>query len=193
MSINVINVIKEFIDYIYEWIKPIERFNELPIFFYNIGLALLTILIPFAIAILADFYQKRGDKTADFVELDLLVILDHVFRIKQLILYCLAIFIPFVFWEISAAPFRMLEIFLSITGMCFVIKVTFDVYKWTKGDVFVYRFSYLKKLERLSADFVNAWKSVWDARNIDPQNEIKFFEIFSKKIEKLVNQIEDQH
>jgi hypothetical protein len=52
------DVIKEVIDRIYEWIRPLEKFNGLPMFFHNIELALLTILIPFAIAILADFYQK---------------------------------------------------------------------------------------------------------------------------------------
>jgi hypothetical protein len=184
MLINITNVIKEIITHIYEWIRPLENFNELPMVFYNVGLALLTILIPLAIAILADFYQKRGDKTADFVELDLLVILDCVFQIKQLILYSLLIFTPFVFWELSPAPLRIVEIFLSLTGICFLTRMIFNVYKWTKGNVLTYRFSYLEKLEE-SPDFENAWKSVWSSRSIDPPNEIKFFEIFPEKLTKL--------
>ena len=186
---NNVHMLEE-LDFIYELIKPIEELNELPLIFYNIGLALLGILIPLAIAILADVYQKKKDRTVDFVELDLQVILDHVFQIKQLIIYSLLIFFPFAFWEFSPAPFRILEVVLSLIGICFLIKITLNIYKWTKGDVFTYRFSYLKMLEK-SPDFEIAWKSVWSSKNIDPQNEIRFFEIFSSKVDKMVNRNEE--
>lgn len=172
---------------VYDLIRPFEELNELPMLLCNIGLALLTILVPLAIAILADFYQKRRDKTMDFAELDLLVIVDCVFQIKWLMLYSLMIFFPFVFWEFSPALLRLIEIFLSLIGIYFLIQITLKVYKWTKGDVFTYRFTYLEKLEE-SPDFETAWKSVWNSKNIDLQNEIRFFEIYSRKIDKMVKQ-----
>ena len=187
MPIYVVDVIREVINRVYEWIGQIEKFDQLPIFFHNIGLALLTILIPFAIAILADFYQKRGDKTSDFVELDLLVILDCVFQIKQLIFYSLLIFIPFIFKELFPALPLIVAIFLSLIGIIFLIRIIFNVYKWTKGNVLTYRFSYLEKSEK-SPDFENAWKSVWYSKSIAPPNEIKLFEIFSRKIDKIMIQ-----
>ncbi|MEM3760478.1 MAG: hypothetical protein QXZ02_05115 [Candidatus Bathyarchaeia archaeon] len=156
----------------------------MPVIFHNIGLALLTILIPLAIAVLSDYYNKRSDRS-DFVELDLLVILDRVFQIRRLVLFSLMIFSPFIFWEFSHAYLRIIEVFLSLIGIFFLVKITWNVYRWTKGDIFSYRFSYLEKLEE-SSDFEKAWKSVWSSKNIDLQNEIKFFEIFSKKIDKMV-------
>jgi hypothetical protein len=178
--------------FIQEVIRLVEGSSELPPLFHNIGLALLSILIPLAIAILVDVYQKKKDIKEDFVELDLQVILDRVFQIKRLIAFSLLIFFPFVFWEFSYAPLRIPEMILSLIGIYFVIRTILNVYKWTKGDVFAFRFSYLEKLER-PPDFETAWKSVWSSKEISRQNEIRFFQIFSSKIDKLMKQNEESH
>jgi hypothetical protein len=188
-STNGLDALRSFIQ---EVIRLVEGLNGLPSLFYNIGLVLLSILIPLAIAILVDVYQKKRDKTEDFVELDLQVILDCVFQIKRLIAFSLLIFIPFVFWEVSFGSLRILETVLSIVGTCFVIRTILNVYKWTKGDVFNFRFSYLEKLEK-SPDFEMAWKSVWSSKEIDLQNEIRFLKIFSSKIDKVVKHYEKRH
>jgi hypothetical protein len=178
--------------FIQEVIRLVEGLNGLPSLFYNIGLVLLSILVPLAIAILVDVYQKKRDKTEDFIELDLQVILDCVFQIKRLIAFSLLIFIPFVFWEISFGSLRILEMVLSIVGIYFVIRTILNVYMWTKGDIFNFRFSYLEKLEN-SPDFETAWKSVWSSKEIDMQNEIRFLKIFSSKIDKMVKHYEKRH
>ena len=183
-SLNGLEALRSFI---HEVIRLVEGLNELPSLFHNIGLALLSILIPLAIAILVDVYQKKKDKMEDFVELDLQVILDRVFRIRRLIAFSLLIFLPFAFWEISYAPLRILEMILSLIGIYFLIKTILNVYKWTKGDVFTFRFSHLEKLEK-SPDFETAWKSVWSSKEIAMQSEIRFFKIFSFKIDRIVKQ-----
>jgi hypothetical protein len=187
-----INGLEALRSFIQEVIRLVEGLNELPSLFHNIGLALLSILIPLAIAILIDVYQKKKDRTEDFVELDLQVILDCVFQIRRLIAFNLLIFFPFVFWEISFGSLRILEMVLSLIGIYFVIRTILNVYMWTKGDVFAFRFSYLEKLEK-SPDFETAWKSVWSSKEIAMQNEIRFFQLFSSKIDKMVKQYEERH
>ena len=62
----------------------LENLDDLPNIIQAISIALLTILIPLAIAILTEIYQKRKDQKIEFVDLDLHVILDSVFRIMRL-------------------------------------------------------------------------------------------------------------
>ena len=54
----IINIIYSFL--IIHFIEPLAKLNNLPNIIQGIGLALLTILIPLAIAILPDIYKKRG-------------------------------------------------------------------------------------------------------------------------------------
>jgi len=76
--------------------KALEGANSsLPSWIQNLGLALLSILIPLAIAILTDLIQKKRSE-ATLYELDLQVILDHVFKIKPLIGFSVLIFLPFL-------------------------------------------------------------------------------------------------
>jgi hypothetical protein len=174
-------------------LKRLEGLNELPLVFQNIAIALLSILIPLAIAILVDIYQKKKDKEEDFVVLDLHVVLDRVFQIKRLIIFSLLMFFPFVFWEQSCGLLRLLVIVLSSVGIYVVIRIILNVYSWTKGSLFAFRFSYLEKLEEGSSDFATVWKSVWNAKDIDRQSEMRFFKIYSSKIDRVVSKYENRH
>jgi hypothetical protein len=87
------------IDNIYNFLiirlsEPLSKINNFSNIIQGIGLALLTILIPLAIAILADIYQKRKK---EYAYLDLHVILDNVFKIKIIILSVFLIFLPMFF------------------------------------------------------------------------------------------------
>ncbi|MEM0487906.1 MAG: hypothetical protein QW707_01745 [Candidatus Bathyarchaeia archaeon] len=161
----------------------LEEANSLPIYIQNVGLALLGILIPLAIAILTEVYRKRGSPEEELSELDLQVILDGVFRVKRLVFYTLLIFLPCFFWDILSSGFyRLLELFLSLIGILMVLKTIFDVYYWTKGNAFKYRFNHLKKLDN-PADLEVAWRSVWKSKSVNIQNELEFFKIFSSVID----------
>lgn len=154
-------------------------------------MALLAILIPLTIATLQDIYQKRRAKDADFVDLDLHVILDRVFKIKPLLKYVALIFLPMIFWNISCGMFRLFELILSFCGIILVGKSLLDMYLWVKGDPLKFRFSYLKGLGDHS-DLEVVWRSVWQAKNINLQNEKQFFEIFSSTIDELIGDHESK-
>lgn len=167
----------------------LERVDNLPNILRGTGMALLTILIPLAIAILVDVYQKRKDEKIEFKNLDLHVILDGIFKIKQLLLYVAFIFLPTIFWEISSGTFRLVEIILSVIGIWLLAGILLDVYYWIKGDVFKFRFSYLENL-RKQEDLESVWRSVWQTENINTENERKFFVVFASTINQLLKKDE---
>jgi len=49
--------------------EPLAKINNFPNIIQGIGLALLTILIPLAIAVLADIYQKRKAEEKETIEI----------------------------------------------------------------------------------------------------------------------------
>jgi len=161
-----------------------ENNSIIPQILQNIGLALLSILIPLAIVILTQVYEKKGSKTKDFSVLDLHVILDHVFQIKLLVTKTMMIFLPLIFWDASSGYFRLGEIILSLFGISLLIITVLNVYRWIKGNVFEFRFEYLKKVINPS-DLEVVWRSVWESK-IGLSREKEFFEVFSKKIDEMV-------
>jgi len=174
------------IDKIYDFlivhfIEPLVKINNFPDIIQGIGLALLTILIPLAIAVLSDIYQKRKAEEKDFVYLDLHVILDNVFNIKLLILSVFLIFFPMFFWEIILGLDKLIAVHFTFIGILLIVDIIFKVSRWVKGNVFDFRFSYLGKLNRYK-DLEIVWKSVWQVKNINIQNEQIFCKLFFSKI-----------
>jgi hypothetical protein len=172
--------------------NELSQLSGLPQVFQNIGLALLTILIPLAIAVLTEVYKERGtlnEKKKPFVDLDLHVILDYIFKIKWLVVYSLMMFLPFAFWEAWGGMLRLFLVIVSGIGICLTFQIVLNVYKWTKSnifsEIFTFRFSYLEKTKNL-VDLVDVWKSVWSCENIDYRNERAFFAIFSKRINEIL-------
>jgi len=170
---------------IIHFIEPLSKLNNFPNVIQGISLALLTILIPLAIAVLADIYQKRKDKEKEFVYLDLHVILDKVFNIRLLILSVFLIFIPMLFWDILISSYRLIAIILNSIGIILVTVIIIKVYYWIKGNIFGFRFSYLKKVKKYD-DLEIVWKSIWEVTRINIQNEKEFCKIFFSKIDHLL-------
>ncbi len=164
--------------------EHLSKMNDFPNVIQGMGLALLTILIPLAIAILTDVYQKRRDGKIEFANLDLHVILDNVFKIKLLILSVFLIFLPMLFWEILSGPDKLFGIVLTSIGILIIIRIITNVYCWVKGNSLEYRFSYLKKVKKYD-DLGIVWKSIWEVKKIDFQDEIEFCKIFFLKIDHL--------
>ena len=179
MTINMISNLFIFI------IATLDKLNNLPNIIQGIGLALLTILIPLAIAVLADIYQKRKDKEKEFVYLDLHVILDNVFNIKLLILSVFLIFLPMFFWDILIGSYRLIAIILTSIGIILVTVIIIKVYRWIKGSIFDFRFFYLKKVKKHD-DLGIVWKSIWEVTKIDILDEKEFCKIFFSKIDHLL-------
>ena len=167
------------------FIKPLVKINNFPNIIQGIGLALLTILIPLAIAVLADLYQKRKDKEKEFVNLDLHVILDNVFNIKLLIISIFIISLPILIWDILIGLDKLIAVLVIFIGLLFVIDIIFKVYHWIKGNVFDFRFTYLRKVKKHD-DLEIIWKSIWEVSKIKIQNEKEFCMIFFSKIDYLL-------
>jgi len=170
---------------IFHFIKPLSKINNFSNIIQGIGLALLTILIPFAIAILADVYQKRREGKSEFTDLDLHVILDNVFKIKIIILSIFLIFLPMFFWEILTGLYKLIAIPFIFIGIILLVNIIFKVSHWVKGNIFEFRFSYLQKLNRYN-DLEIVWSSIWQVKNINIQNEQKFYKLFFSKINHLL-------
>ncbi len=164
--------------------EHLSKMNNFPNVIQGMGLALLTILIPLAIAVLADVYQKRKNKENEFVDLDLHVILDHVFNIRLLIVSVLLMFVPMLFWDIIIGLYRLIPIILNSIGIIFVTGIIIKVYRWVKGNIFDFRFSYLKKVKKYD-DLGIVWKSIWEVKKINFQDELEFCKIFFLKIDHL--------
>ena len=177
------------IDKIYDFFiilftKHLSKMNNFPNVIQGIGLALLTILIPLAIAVLADIYQKRKNKENEFVDLDLHIILDNVFNIRLLIFSVFLMFIPMLFWDILIGLYRLIPIILNSIGIILVTVIIIKVYRWIKGNIFDFRFSYLRKVKK-DDDLGVVWKSIWGVKKINFQDEINFCKIFFSKINHL--------
>jgi amino acid transporter len=143
----------------------------------GIGMAIITILIPVAIAI---FRERK-----EFEILDRNVILDHVVKARRILVYLALIFLPLLFWNISNPWLRFLELIIWGIGVYFMVKVLINSYHWIKGNKFILRFDYLRNLRNLK-DIEESWRSVWETQNINTQNEGKFFEMFSSVIDQLL-------
>jgi hypothetical protein len=153
----------------------------------SLGLAFLTLLIPLAMGILLDVYQRRREKESDFMQLDLQVILNRVFKIKWLVCFILLVFIPMLFWKsIDNIVFRFFELVTSSLGLSFIAFTVFDTYGWIKGYNFKYRLNYLSKLNSLE-DMDICWKSVWSVKDLSLEDETDLFEVFAKKVGSLID------
>jgi amino acid permease len=142
-----------------------------------VGIALLTVLIPVAVAI---FNDKK-----DFEVLDKNVILDHVVNARYFLIYLALVYVPILIWGGSSYALRALELIVWAVGIYFIARVLINAYHWMKGNKFMLRFDYLRKLNN-PKDMEESWRSVWEAKNINTQNEKEFFTIFSAAIDNLL-------
>ena len=143
-----------------------------------IGIALLTILIPIALAI----FNNDSD---DFKVLDRNVILDHVVGGQFFIVYLTLIFFPLFLWTSLPISKRFWALFVWAIGILLLSKVLVSSYYWMKGKKFPLRFDYLKNLTH-KQDMEESWRSVWETKNINAQNEREFFLIYSAAIDNLL-------
>lgn len=158
--------------------------HDVPSYLQNTGLAIITILIPFAIAVLVDILQTKDLK--NYYTLDLHVVLDRVFRLKYLIFFSAAMFLPPFFWTVVIWPIKIFILFSWFIGAYQLLRIIIDLYTWVKGDSYNFRYSYLESIEQKDG-LVPAWRSVWDATNENSDIEQKFFNIFINKIESLLD------
>ncbi len=159
--------------------------SNLPNILGMVGTALLTVLIPMAIAIFSD--------TEDFEDLDRNVILDQIVQARCFLFYLALVYVPILVWPIlvwevalytyTLPILRLFGLVVWVIGIACIVHVLQKAYRWMKGDKFQLRFDYLKKL-RHPKDSEESWISVWKTENINAENEAAFFTPFAKAIDK---------
>jgi len=180
---------------------PLEKFthwlettNSIPTISQNLTLALLTILIPLSIAILQEIYQKREKEKGTLENLDMQVLLHEIFRIPFLLFFTAIIFLVAFLWDVSTFLLRIILLFVSLASFFYLCYTVLNEYKWiVEKRVWSFRLNYLKSLKN-NEDLKNAWHSVWQAKTYEGEDvnklnfkyEVKFWEVFSKKLDKLL-------
>lgn len=92
----------------------------------NVGLALLTILIPLVLFIFS------LEKEALF-EWDKIVILDKVIEAKNLLISIALIFLPLFFWDYNSLFLKFILFLIFTSGVIYLIKILFNSYHWIKA------------------------------------------------------------
>lgn len=161
----------------------------LPTLMQNIGLALLTILIPVTLFIFS--LEKYG-----LFEFDKIVILDKVVRAKLLLVSIGMMFLPLFFWEYDF--FRSILFLIFIVGAVVIIKILFNSYRWIKDvevkerhDTNSFRNRLRNKyLDEIKADNLlekeKVWLLIWRRKDINVDEERNFTDKFVSNIDALV-------
>lgn len=150
-------------------------------------IALLTILIPFALAMLGNVLSVKSDEpNKDFHKLDLHVMIDSVFRLKTLLFAVLAAFASLLLMDdvSSIASFLNFNVWMFATG--YIGWILMGCYQWVKGQVWDFRFKYLKN-RIVSDESVEIWESIWNAKNITYENEVKLMTLYVRVVDEAVH------
>jgi hypothetical protein len=166
------------------FLSNLFSYNNIPNLLSNLGIALLTVFIPFAIAIFTDILQKKDNSEISFSKLDLHVILDFVFSFKKVLCAVFLIFVPSMFWQSSDDLWKLIIMEIWLLGIFILVRSLMNIYSWTKGKTLDFRLNYLKKLRNEATEEI-VWRSVWEAINMNPASERKFFSIFSERIDEI--------
>ena len=153
--------------------------------YQNIGIALLTVLIPLGVAVLSDYFKKADDKV-DYAELDLQVILDRVLTFKYLLFDIGLIFVPLLFWGYAFKELRYAIIIIFLIGTLHLLGILFNFYNWIKGNKEEMRLEYFKGLQP-GNDLIKSSRSIWNSTGMGINDEKKFFKELFKNINKLLN------
>ncbi len=175
--------------FLYLSINTANQVMELGNYFHNVNIALFTILIPLAIAVLSDYFRtKRNNENINYSELDLIVIINRVFDVRLILITLLLSYLPSFFWFGSGFVMRNVLLVIWLVGIGILIKIILDFIIWIK-DPYYHRYGFLKKI-REDREYVSAWTSVWKVKENDRNSELEFFEIFSKNINILIDKRE---
>jgi hypothetical protein len=145
------------------------------------SLVLLTVLIPFGIAVL----ERDKEKV-----LERYVFLDHILKMRNASWALFGIIFPLLFWHWTLGKdffswntwLLFLFLFIWIPSFIFFGFVLKDIYNWLKKkDIKEYKL-YLEK-EKSDEDLQVVWGEVWKRREEFWGTELEFFKIFSGKMD----------
>ncbi len=172
---NIICIFKNFLEY-----------EPLPELMQGAGIAIITLLISFAIGILI---HHLGDKEHKGGFLDIHVALDYVWRFKQsLFLIVIVVISPFLF-SVESLGIKALVFIIWAISIGLLIYINVRLYYWVKGDKDDFRMKYLSNFPKSPRDKIVSWGDFWstDINKGKRFTEPDFFSIFSKEIDALLN------
>jgi len=173
-------------------ILRLRQNDNISLLIQNVGLALVTILIPIFVAA---YIEK--DKTFTVVDQQLLV--GYLLKGSYILLDLLLIFIPPFFWRLIDSyilsyaqrmnivylTFRLYLIALPIIGIYGLISKASRAFSWLKGNKNISRFEFLKELKDTSV-LDEIWRNIWINDSSNVEVEESFIKIFYVKIDELL-------
>jgi hypothetical protein len=162
-------------------------FQPLPELMQGAGVALLTLLVPFAIGIITEHLK---DRESNGNILDLHIALDHIWQFKVTFIYLLITVISPLLMSVDNIGMKSVIFLVWLSGMYGLSQILFRLYKWVKNDRNEYRKSYLTTLngKKMESGLI-AWASLWSSEQyvVDRFVEKDFFSIFATQIEDLLD------
>jgi hypothetical protein len=173
-------------------VLKLRQSDNITLLIQNVGLALVTILIPIFVAA----YTEK-DKT--FVLVDQQLLVGYLLKGIQILLDILLIFIPPFFWQLIDSyhlsyaqrmnnvylVFRLYLIALPIIGIYGLANKAIRAFSWLKGNKNISRFEFLKELKDTSV-LDEIWRNIWINESPNVEVEESFLNIFYDKIDELL-------
>lgn len=168
-------------------IKDFLEYPPLPELMQGAGIAVLTLLISFAIGI---FIHHLGDGERKGNFLDLHIALDHVWLFKPSLLVLLVVVISPFFMSVDGVGVKATIFFIWAVSLLALFWILLRLYVWVKGDKDDFRLSYFTKpfLPLSPQDRVVSWGNFWsnDWNKKKGFVEKDFFIAFSNQIDSIL-------
>ena len=163
------------------------EYPPLPELMQGAGIAVLTLLISFAIGI---FIHHLGDGERKGNFLDLHVALDHVWLFKPSLLVLLVVVVSPFFMGVKNFEIKVVVFLLWAVSLFLLFWILLRLYVWVKGDKDDFRLSYFTKplLPLSPQDKVVSWSNFWgtDWNKSKRFVEKDFFTSFSNQIDSIL-------
>lgn len=162
-----------------EFLRVFFEMDSLPELMQGAAGAIITIQISFAVGVLIESYQRRGEVNG---ALDLRVFLDEVWKFKLMLIATLVAFISPFFLAYHNLKGDL--IFFSIWTVSLVILTLslIRLYKGVKDTSNEFKLKYFSR-KRDKVDTQESWRSLWSGKSANRFEDKAYFEHFSSDID----------
>ncbi len=173
-------------------LKNFLSYDPLPELMQGAGVAVLTLLVSFAIGIFIH-HLGDGEKKRNF--LDLHVALDFVWLFKPSLVITAAMVVSPFFMGVNNITVRTIVFLLWFVTFILMFVILLRLYTWVKGDKDKFKLDYLSKFKKTPVDTANSWRQFW-AMDSSSDNRFKdkdFFVAFSNQIDSILKSKNENH
>jgi len=150
----------------------------------TVGIAMLTLLVPLAIAIFTGVLSREKDDSN--AVLDMHALFDYVIDVKKLLLSIVAIFATPLLWKFNIPFIKTVIVIIWLAGLFFLLRALKNLYKWTKGDKDTFRAEYFEQLGDLEG-LTNVSRDIWNSSTLSRSQKHAYIKEFVKKIDELLD------